>query len=398
MSDPEETLIPVRRRRATAVALVFLAVFTDILAYSVAVPVLPDLSARLGASPTVIGFLFASFGVTLLTLSIPMGAVSDRIGRKMPMVLGLGALAGSSLLFAVSDRLVWLFAARLVQGAADAITWVVGLALIADLYGPHERGRVTGIVMSGTSLAFMLGPTIGGWLYEAGGVRLPFLAVAVLAAVVLAGFLWLPAPAHSPTRQPMALLAAIRSRAVVVCLGVVVVAAGTIAMLEPVVVLQLEQLNINPGRVGTLFGIAAMVMAILNPIYGRLSDRVGPWRPMVAGLLLAAGALLPLGRTSTFESAILWYTLEAAAIALVITPSLSFMAEAASTLGVESFGLAYGLYNVGWGIGLLAGPAAGGFLFEQVGFASLTFLWAPAMLVATGILARARTRLRIHSS
>src|SRR2546421_11420010 len=50
-----------------------------------------------------------------------------------------------------------LFAARLVQGAADAVTWVVGFALIADLYGPAERGRILGLVMSGTSVGFKIG-------------------------------------------------------------------------------------------------------------------------------------------------------------------------------------------------------------------------------------------------
>ena len=120
--------------------------------------------------------------MTLLTVSMPMGAVSDRIGRKPPMVGGLLALAAASMLFAFAESLPWLFAARLVQGAADAVTWVVGFALIADLYGQEERGRVMGLVMSGTNFAFMFGPTLGGWLYEAGGIRLPFLFVAALAA------------------------------------------------------------------------------------------------------------------------------------------------------------------------------------------------------------------------
>src|SRR6185295_4282137 len=114
-----------RKSRATAVALVTFATFTDIVAYSVAVPVLPDLSRRLGASPTTIGFLFASFGVTLLAVSIPMGAVSDRVGRKWPMVAGLVGVGAATLLFAFARTLPWLFAARLVQGAGDAVTWVV---------------------------------------------------------------------------------------------------------------------------------------------------------------------------------------------------------------------------------------------------------------------------------
>src|SRR5262245_17163846 len=113
------------RARAVAVALVTLATFTDIVAYSIAVPVLPDLSGRLGASPTLIGLLFASFGVTVLAVSVPMGAVSDRIGRKPPLVLGMLALAASTLIFAFAERLPALFGARLTQGAADAVTWVV---------------------------------------------------------------------------------------------------------------------------------------------------------------------------------------------------------------------------------------------------------------------------------
>src|SRR6185295_11724349 len=139
-------MAPLRSSRAVAVALVTFATFTDLIAYSVAVPVLPDLSRRLGASPTTIGLLFGSFGVTLLLVSIPIGAVSDRTGRRAPLAGGMLALAAATVLFAYADALPLLFAARLVQGAADGVTWVVGFALIADCYGPAERGRVSGIV------------------------------------------------------------------------------------------------------------------------------------------------------------------------------------------------------------------------------------------------------------
>src|SRR5436853_2321453 len=118
--------MPLRESRSTTVALVTAACFPDIVAYSIAVPVLPDLSRRLGASPTIIGLLFGSFGVTMLVVSMPMGAVSDRIGRKGPILAGLVVLAASTLMFAYALALPALFIARLMQGAADAITWVVG--------------------------------------------------------------------------------------------------------------------------------------------------------------------------------------------------------------------------------------------------------------------------------
>src|SRR3954463_2502740 len=203
-----------RRSRGVTVALVTFATFTDIVAYSVAVPVLPALSRTLGASPTMIGLLFASFGVTLLTMSMPMGSVSHRVGRKAPLVGGMIALAASTVLFAYADSLPWLFAARLVQGAADAVTWVVGFALIADRYGPEERGRVSGIVMSGTSAAVMVGPTIGGWLYEVGGLRAPFLTVAALAAAAAAAFVWLQIPTGHSETEAVPIRRVLQSRAV----------------------------------------------------------------------------------------------------------------------------------------------------------------------------------------
>ena len=173
-----------------------------------------------------IGLLFASFGVTLLTVSMPMGAVSDRIGRKPPIVGGLLALAAASVLFAFADSLPWLFAARLVQGAADAVTWVVGFALIADLYRPEERGRVMGLVMSGTNFGFMVGPTLGGWLYETGGIRLPFLFVAALALVGAAAFVWLDVPDKQSVRETVPVKTVMRVPAVAACVAAVIVVVG----------------------------------------------------------------------------------------------------------------------------------------------------------------------------
>ena len=376
-----------RNSRAFAVALVTFATFTDITAYSVAVPVLPDLSRRLGASPTVIGFLFASFGVTLLTVSVPMGAVSDRIGRRAPMVGGLAALAGATVLFAFSTSLPTLFAARLVQGAADAITWVVGFALIADRYGPDERGRVTGIVMSGTSVAIIVGPSIGGWLYEAGGIRVPFLFVGALAVVGAVAFLFVELPEAHREHETVPLASLLRLPPVAACAIAVVAASSTVSMLEPVLALHLAALSIGPARIGLMFGIAATINAMLHPAIGHLADRLGARRLMLLGLMLSAFALALLGQSWSLRSAILFQVLMASTMALMITPSLAYMADATSLGGGRSFGVAYGVYNMAWGAGLLSGPAIGGFLFERLGFARLALAWAPALLLVSWLLA-----------
>jgi MFS transporter, DHA1 family, solute carrier family 18 (vesicular amine transporter), member 1/2 len=376
-----------RDSRAVAVAFVSFAAFTDLVAYSIAVPVLPDLSRRLGASPTTIGFLFASFGVTLLGVSVPIGSVSDRMGRKTPLVGGMIVLAGSTLLFAFADSLAWLFAARLAQGAADAVTWVVGFALIADLYGPAERGRVMGFVMSGTSLGLMIGPSLGGWLYETGGMRLPFLAVAGFAMAATIGFAWLRLPSVQAEREAVPLGQLLRVPAVATCALTVVVAASTAAMLEPAISLWLSSdLGLNPARIGIVFGVAAVAATALHPVFGRFADRYGGRRMTMIGLVLTALLMPVVSRATSFESAAALYLLLGSAIALVVTPSLAFMAEATSAAGVTSFGVSYGVYNFAWGIGLLSGPAIGGFLFERLGFARLTLMWMPFVLVTSLLL------------
>lgn len=373
--------------RSLVVALVTFATFTDILAYSIAVPVLPDISQRYGASPTIVGLLFASFGLTVLLTSVPMGAISDRTGRRLPLVGGLLALSAASVLFAFAPDMRWLFAARLIQGAADAVTWVVGFAVIADLYGAEERGRIMGLVMSGTTFGFMIGPTLGGWLYETGGPRVPYLVVAALALVSAAGLSRAALPPRSSERVAVPLVRLLRVPAIAICALAVVVGGGTIAMIEPVLALHLEDtLHLGPARVGTVFGAGAVMTALLHPLFGRVADRTGGRRLTLVGLAAVGGVLPVLTQIDGFVSAMALNAVFAIAISVLVTPSLAYMAEATASIGVRSFGVSYGIYNVAWALGLLVGPSLGGFAYECIGFSPLTVAWAAGVLLIAGVL------------
>ena len=158
-------------------------------------------------------------------------------------------------------------------------------------------------------------------------------------------------------------------------------------MLEPVLPLFLSsRLGLGPARIGLVFGIGAVVSSVLHPIVGRLADRWGARRLTLIGLGLVACTLPLLSRAWSYPSAIGLFVLQTAMMASVITPSLAYMADATSSAGVGSFGVAYGLYNVAWGVGLLGGPALGGFLFERVGFATLALIWSPAVVLVAVLL------------
>jgi predicted MFS family arabinose efflux permease len=381
-----------RSSRTTAVVLVTLATFTDIVAYSICVPVLPDLARRLGASATTIGLLFASFGITLLAVAVPMGAISDRTGRKRPLVAGMLALAGSTTLFAVVHSLPWLFAARMVQGAADGLTWVVGFALVADLYGAEERGRVMGYVMSGTSFGLIVGPSIGGWLYEMGGIVLPFAFVAVMAMICAVGFLVIAPSGVHPLAGGRSIWSVVREPAVATCGLIIIVAGGTIAMLEPVLALFFSRhLGLGPARIGVLFGAAAVASAVMPFAIGPLTDRWGGRRLTLIGLFAMAVWLPMMTTAGSFSSAMAIVVVQWVAISLFVTPSLAYMAEVTSFAGRDAYGIGYGVYNTAWGVGLLVGPALGGWLFERLGFGTLTSGWSVAVVVAALILWRVQS-------
>ena len=380
--------MPLSHSRAAAVALVTFATFTDLIAYSICVPVLPDLAERLGATPTMIGLLFGSFGITLLAVSVPMGAVSDAVGRRVPLVASAIGLAGATTLFAFSDTLPWLFAARLLQGAADGVMWVAGFALIADLYGPEDRGRVMGYVMSGTSVGVMLGPSIGGWLYEAGGIRLPFLFVSGLALACAAGFFVMTPPARDRSVRTPSIWSVLSVGDVARCAGFVIVTAMTFAMFEPVLPLFYSRsLGLSPARVGLLFGSGAIASAVMPFVYGPLIAKWGARRLTIIGLLLTAAGLPLMGLAQGFRSAMLLTVVEWMATALIITPSLAYMAEVTSFAGAAAYGIGYGVYNAAWAVGILVGPTAGGFLYERLGFVPLTLAWAPLVVALTILLA-----------
>jgi MFS family permease len=383
-------------RRSLAVALVTFATFTDLLAYSVCVPVLPDLAQRLGASPTTIGALFGSFGITLLAVSIPMGAMSDAFGRRAPLVLSALGLAGASALFAFSHSLPWLFTARMLQGAADGAMWVTGFALIADLYGAEDRGRVMGYVMSGTSIGFMIGPTVGGWLYEAGGIELPFLVVAGLSLLCAIGFVAAVPVRLAHEEAPPRILTVLRHGEVARCAALIVVTGTTFAMFEPVLPLFFaDALGLTPSRIGIVFGAGAVASAVMPFVYGPLVPKIGAKRMTIAGLLLSSAVMPMITLAHGFSSAIPLVVLQWSASALVVTPSLAYMAEATSFAGAAAYGVGYGLYNAAWALGLLAGPVSGGYLYDHLGFTRLILLWAPLVVALTIAIAARRSRTRV---
>ena len=109
---------------------------------------------------------------------------------------------------------------------------------------------------------------------------------------------------------------------------------------------------------------------------------------MMIGLVGSALVLPLLSLATDFRSAAFAMVPMWMVFSMIVTPSLAYMAEAASAAGFESYGVVYGVYNMAWAVGLMVAPALGGFLLERIGFEALTVGWGLLLLVIGLILAR----------
>lgn len=151
-----------RKKPITGLIVIAMAVFIDMLLYSIVVPIVPFYTSKFDASQTVIGILIGCYAFSFLIATPILGGISDKFGRRGVMLWGLVVLLASTLLFAFANSMLLLIVARLLQGVAAAATWTAGLALITDMYPPAKRGKALGAVLFlvGAAAGFVLTPTL----------------------------------------------------------------------------------------------------------------------------------------------------------------------------------------------------------------------------------------------
>jgi multidrug resistance protein len=389
------------KNQKLALLVVSVAIFTDILIYSMIVPILPQYAAELGASQAIIGLMFASYAIAFLITTPIVGILSDRVGRKLPMLAGLAGLFGSTLLFAFSNDTATLIVARALQGVSAGATWTAGLALLADMFPAETRQQATGLALVGSFAGTLFGPAFGGMLYEAGGYALPFVAAAGLVLVDGAArmFLLKDPPRHSDNEKAT-LRTLVKSPAMVILAGVIVITSATIALLEPTLPLYLAQnLGVSPTLIGLLFGIVVIGSIIASPLSYMVARRFGRRKTVVAGLI-ATGLLLPATAIagSFLVEAILMLLLGAVlAVGLASVPQE--MTEIADRLGRGGYGAVYALYNVAMSVGMMIGPIAGGILAGYMGIGvGLTIAGACMIVYALVLAVSLRTSVAPASS
>lgn len=164
----------------------------DIFLYGIIVPVIPfALTARIdvpeGDVQHWVSVLLAVYGAALLACSPICGHLADHTAsRRLPLLIGLLALAGSTLLLCLGKTIAMLVAGRILQGISAAVVWTVGLALLADTVGHETIGQSMGYVTMSMSVAVLVAPLLGGVVYaRAGYYAVFFMAFGLIALDII---------------------------------------------------------------------------------------------------------------------------------------------------------------------------------------------------------------------
>lgn len=360
-------------------------IFLDMLLYSVIIPLTPYYEETFKASSTMIGILFSSYSVTLLLFTTYFGNLTDRIGRKKPIVIGLIGLTISTLVFAHPVNFEMLVVARGVQGIASAATWTAALALMADLFTGRERAVAMGFAMTSMSAGTLLGAPIGGFLIEFGGYKSPFYTISVLiiAVMILAG-IYLPDEKRMEVQEPKKLTDLLRQREVIWILSIMVVCEGTLTMLEPVLPIYLSgAFTGNSLFIGLMFGVITLAYGIMAPVSGILVSRYTPSRVVLIGLLLG-GIFLPfVVLAESTVQLVIALTLLGGSMGLAVSPTLTMLGNTQGDGKQNSYGALYSLFNIFFAVAAIIGPFFGGVLTDVISSKGAILIASGAVLLST---------------
>src|ERR671917_273184 len=145
------------------IVVIFLTIFVNLVGFGIIIPLLPFYAQTFGASPFVIGLLFASFSLAQLIASPVLGEVSDRWGRRPVLIFSLLGTVLSFVMLALAQSLFALFVARIVDGLSGG-NITTARAYIADVTPEEDRARAYGILGAAFGLGFIIGPALGAAL------------------------------------------------------------------------------------------------------------------------------------------------------------------------------------------------------------------------------------------
>ena len=367
-------------------------------------PALPDINRQLHASASAVQLTLTACLIGMALGQLILGPVSDRVGRRAPLLAGLAAFTVSSLACALAPSIYALTGFRLIQGFGGAAGIVMARSIVRDLHSGPALARFFATLMLATGVGPVVAPQIGSWILSFTSWRGVFVVLAVCGAVLMLSAWWrIPETLTPENRQSGTIwstlgtmVAVSRDRVFIGCvLACGLGMGGTFAYISGSSFVLQNVYGLSALWYGLVFALNAFGMIIGAQVSGHLAGRVGPGPLLTAGLvtMIAGGAVLftvvvthAAGLTGVIPA--LWVVMfgfgfvgpNSAALAMQRYPQAA--GSAAAVLGSFQFGMA----------ALIAPLAGAGGPKDALPMVLLVLLLPVAALAARVLLARPERR------
>ncbi|MGC5031798.1 multidrug effflux MFS transporter [Micromonospora sp. DT229] len=305
-SAPAPDRVAVPTGRAAIGLLVLLGSLTAIgpLTLDAYLPALPEMTRDLSTSQATIQLSLTTCLIGMAVGQLVTGPLSDRWGRRRPVLVGVAAYTLMSLLCTLAPTAETFAAARFLQGFAGGMGTVVARAIVRDLYTGRAAAKYFSRLTLIFGLAPMAAPAFGGLLLGLGSWRIIFVALTIIGALLGTVVIWrLPETLPVDRRNTGGLSATARAARTLltdrIYLGYTLTQglafAGLFAYLSGSSFVLQDVFGLSAGAFSLIFGLNALAMLATGQLNARLLDRRNPRPLLITGLglgLLAALGLL----------------------------------------------------------------------------------------------------------
>lgn len=356
-----QPITPTGRSYLQLVLVLGLLIALGPLTIDLYLPALPEVGSDLHASDSQVQLTLSAIMVGLAFGQLIIGPISDAVGRRRPLLIGMVVHAAMSLICVLAPSIGALTFVRLLQGFAGAAISVTAMAVVRDLFAGRAAAKIMSHLMLVLGIAPVLAPTMGGYILLVTSWRGIFLVLACVAAMLVAlAWFGLGETLSRPRRRPLQLRSVVGTyRSLLadrVFVGLVVLAGLMMATLfayvsgSPFVLKGVY--GLNDQQFGLVFGVIAIGMVAATQLNPLLLKRFSPIQLLSAALVVGMVATLGLvvaalvGAPLAVILAGLFVTISMCAVMFPNAPAIALTrhGEAAGTaaalLGAAQFGIA----------------------------------------------------------
>ncbi|XP_033123385.1 MFS-type transporter SLC18B1-like isoform X2 [Anneissia japonica] len=344
-------------------------------------------AAKLKATPTQVGLIFSIYSIVQFFASLTYGKFLPVIGARFLYISGYFVTAGSNIIFGFLDHLqpgtqfvVFCAVTRSLEALGSAAVVTAGMSLLINKF-PNSVAQVLGTLEIFVGVGMMIGPFIGGILYDAGGYILPFATLGCFMLIhSLALFYILPKDDENILRKCGSYLWLMSLPGSWVGTFTTFVGAATLTFLDPTLSTELEKFDLTPIEVGWVFLLMGAAYSITSPISGWLSNKFDiPRKINIIGCFLTCagnlvlGSWAPLHIPHTIASVSIGIVLINIAVGCIIPATFHDYLETSAFNGmpdnISTHSVVSGMFNCAYALGAFVGPLLGGALVQNYSFA-----------------------------